>query len=126
MGDYHMNKILNLTQHAATPDQVSAGVVEPVEKAAVQALLTFEELPTVADIERRAVALARIAAFDGPEAVMMGGAPYFMAPLERALLAEGIRVLYAFSRRESVEEPDGSGGVKKTQVFRHAGFIEVG
>ena len=117
--------ILNLTQHSATPDQAAAGVVEPAEKAAVQALLTLEEMPTAAEIEGRATALARIAAFDRPEAAMIGGAPYFMAPLERALKAEGIKVLYAFSRRESAEEPDGSGGVRKTNVFRHTGFIEV-
>ena len=40
-GDSEVPVILNLTHHAATPEQVEAGVVEPTEKARVQELLTF-------------------------------------------------------------------------------------
>jgi hypothetical protein len=38
-------KILNLTQHEATKEQVAAGGVEPLDKEAVQRLLTFNNLP---------------------------------------------------------------------------------
>lgn len=54
---------------------------------------------------------------------MVGGAPFFMAPLEAALRAVNIIPVYAFSKRESVEEKQPDGSVKKTQVFKHAGFV---
>ena len=120
-----MQKILNLTQHTATADQVSAGVVEPADKAGLQKLLTFEELPSAGDIVARAEALADIASASGQEAAMIGGAPFFMAPLEAALKRRGVRPVYAFSRRESAEEKLPDGSVRKTQVFRHVGWVEA-
>lgn len=116
--------ILNLTQHDATPEQSAVGVVEPVDKALVKAILTFDTLPSAADLRANARALADIASAAGADAAMIGGAPFFMAPLAEALGRSGIRVLYAFSRRESVESAQPDGSVRKTQVFRHAGFID--
>lgn len=115
--------VLNLTQHSSTAEQISAGVVEPADKAAVQALLTFEEMPDATLVGDRARAVAEMA--DGFAAAMIGGAPFFMAPLERALRERGVTPLYSFTRREASEVPDGQGGVRKTQVFRHVGFIEA-
>ncbi len=116
-------KILNLTQHAATADQVAAGVVEPANKALVQKMITFDTLPEGQEVEYRARSLATIA--DGYKAAMIGGAPFFMGPLERALAAAGVKVLYAFSTRESRDEKLPDGSIKKTQVFRHTGFVEA-
>jgi hypothetical protein len=122
-----MATILNLTQHVATTEQVASGVVEPTDKMQIQKLLTFDELPTTVELELRAFALASTAkddpGFEG--SVMIGGAPYFMATLEHTLRVFGIRALHAFSRRESIDEAQADGSIKKTQVFRHAGFIEV-
>lgn len=122
-----MTKILNLTQHVATPDQIAAGIVEPALKAAVQLLITFDELPGADHLRDCAMRLSALAladpSYDG--VVMIGGAPYFMAPLERALRVCGIRTLYAFAKRESVDVAQADGSIKKTQVFRHAGFVEV-
>ena len=117
--------ILNLTQHAPTADQITAGVVEPADKAALQALLTFEEMPTVQEILQHASELGEIARKSGLPAAMIGGAPFFMGPLERALKEVGVQALYSFTKRESadVKLPDGS--VKKTQVFKHVGFVEA-
>jgi|GEM_PF-818332 len=112
--------IINLTQHVGTPEQ---GVTEPADKSAVSALLTFEEVPTRKEIGERAKALAELAKASGAKTAMIGGAPFFMGPLERALEEVGIVPVYAFSKRESVEAPDGNGGIRKTQVFRHAGFV---
>jgi len=122
-----MAKILNLTQHAATPEQIAFGVVEPTDKQHIQMLLTFNELPTTVELDTRAFALASAASDDpGFEGVVMiGGAPYFMATLEHMFRAFGIRALHAFSRRESIDEVQADGSIKKTQVFRHTGFIEV-
>jgi hypothetical protein len=120
-------RILNLTQHAATPDQIAAGVVEPGDKAAVQKLITFDTLPDRHTLDRNACELANMAIRDGAEAVMIGGAPYFMAPLENEFhrIAPNVKVLYAFSVRDCVEVPQPDGSVKKTFVFKHAGFVEA-
>ena len=107
---------INLTQHIATPEQ---GCFEPDNKGSVQALLTFEEMPDAAEILRTAADLAGIAVDHGATEAMIGGAPFLMPALERALRRCGIVPLYAFSRRESVDLPDG----KKTSVFRHIGFV---
>jgi hypothetical protein len=118
-------KILNLTQHPAAPEQIAAGVVEPRSKEEVQNLLTFESLPTRDEILTRAEKLADIAAASGYTAAMIGGAPYFMSALERALVAKGVRPLYAFSRRVVVETVRPDGAVEKKGVFKHAGFVEA-
>ena len=92
-------KILNLTQHTATPEQVEAGVIEVFEKSKVKALLTFDEKPTKDEMEDRAIRLARICREEGVTKAMIGGAPYFMSTLERVLKENGIQPLYAFSKR---------------------------
>lgn len=119
-----MKKILNLTQHPSTSAQKAAGVVEPRCKKAVQQLLTFEELPTREEIQARASTLAELACHEAVDAAMIGGAPYLMSALECALYFRGITPLFAFSKRESVEEEQSDGSVRKTLVFRHVGFIK--
>ena len=120
--------IINLTQHAATPEQVAAGVVElhPEDRLELQRLLTFEKLPDLEEIWRSANSIAALAVqYRTPaRAALIGGAPYLMGPLEKALRRVGLIPLYAFSVRESVDvvQPDGS--VRKTSVFKHAGFVE--
>lgn len=118
-------KIINLTQHAATSEQVQAGVFEPVDKAEVQSLLTFVDLPERHELRQRAYALARIAVNAGYEHAMIGGAPYFMQPLENALKHVGVQPLYSFTKREATEIAGEDGTVKKTAVFKHVGFYEA-
>lgn len=120
-----MEKIINLTQHPATPEQVAAGVedLRGPELEALRKCLTFDALPTRADIEAAAEAIAAMAL--GYKAAMIGGAPWLMAPLEAALRRYGVRPLYAFSRREAVEEAMPDGSVRKVAVFRHVGFVEA-
>ena len=117
--------VVNLTQHPATAEQVVAGVVEPENKAAVQAALTFDAIPSGEEMAQRANFLAAIAKESGCTKAMIGGAPFFMSALESALKDVGIVPLYAFSVRDSREEPDGNGGVRKVAVFKHVGFVEV-
>lgn len=129
--------ILNLTQHHATQEQLASGVIDMPGDVApvVKNLLTFDALPTAQEIGDRAEQIAAIAAeIAAPEdregggcfilSAMIGGAPFFMSALERALLDVGIQPVYAFSVRDSKEEPDGNGGVRKINVFRHVGFVE--
>jgi len=114
--------ILNLTQHTATPEQ---GCSEPENKAAVQAVLTFDSIPTVEEMQERAIFLANICKDAGSKRAMIGGAPFFMSTLEKVLIQNGIQPLYAFSERVSVESVSPDGTVTKTNVFKHVGWIEI-
>lgn len=119
----YTGKILNLTQHPRTPDQID--VVEPGagDKRDIHELLTFSEPPGRAEIVCRAKAIANIARATGHTYAMIGGAPYLMGPLERALRAAGIVPYYAFTRREVREDLQPDGTVKKVTVFAHEGWV---
>lgn len=135
--------ILNLTQHNATPAQITSGVVDLVgsDKDLLVELLTFNTLPTVEEIESRAQKIAYIASdlmleeknnwieegldeddFEQYYA-MIGGAPFLMGPLEVALKKFDIIPVYAFSVRDSVDVKQADGSVKKTAIFNHGGFV---
>lgn len=117
--------MLNMTQHRATGEQMAAGVVEPSPevKEAIVSLLTVDALPSAAEVAARAQQLAAIAADEGFDSAMIGGAPWLMHPLHKALEGLGIKPHYAFSRRESVEETQPDGSIRKVAVFRHVGFV---
>jgi hypothetical protein len=116
-------KILNLTQHPGTPEQ---GVLEPsaADKAAIQSTLTFDELPCAAVILQRVEQLLSIAVTYDCDTAMIGGAPYLMSALEAGLMDASINPVYAFSVRESVEETQPDGSVRKVNVFRHKGWVQ--
>lgn len=126
----NMDKIINLTQHTATPTQIAAGVVdlEDAWRTVLQTLLTFEELPDRVVVLGSANNIAALAQRCAPDAgaAMIGGAPFLMCALETALSGRGITPLYAFSERESVQETMPDGSVEKVAVFRHIGFVEAG
>ena len=129
-------RIINLTQHPATPEQITSGVIDmhPDVAAEVRAAMTFLAAPSAGEMVARADHIAQIAAMYDisgddespgvyPTAAMIGGAPYFMSALECALPDHGLKYLYAFSERVSVESVAPDGSVTKTNVFRHAGFV---
>ena len=128
-------KILNLTQHLATPDQKAAGVIDLPElgRQHLQKLITFETLPDDTELSDRAHAVANLAAqyielmtlTDGEpvNTVLIGGAPYFLVPLEIALAHVGLFAVYAFSKRQAVETHNPDGSVTKTFTFKHEGFV---
>lgn len=123
--------IINLTQHAASAEQIAAGVVDmsAEQRAVLIKALTFESLPTRGEIVAAAEIIAELAASAGlaphilPDAAMIGGAMWLMAPLAAAVEARGIEALFAFSQRESIEELQADGSVHKTAIFRHVGFV---
>lgn len=123
--------ILNLTQHKSTSEQVAQGVKDLSDKdrEVLSGLLTFDELPSKEDIRERARKIATMASWsvipDGEFDAMIGGAPYLMGPLEEELRKQGITPVYAFSKRESVDQPQPDGTVRKVAVFRHVGFVEA-
>lgn len=129
--------ILNLTQHLASPEQTAAGVVDlpDAQRRLLVESLTVDALPTRQEIADRCANIAALAVHNGlggdegddphPTAAMIGGAPWMMAELERALLDMGVPSVYAFSVRESVEQTQSDGSVRKVNVFRHAGFVDA-
>lgn len=129
--------IINLTQHKATKTQRKAGVVDlPDDKRVqLQDALTVNELPDRQDVLDRAETIAALAVNNGlggddsddptPQQVMIGGAPWLMSALESALINRDIKPVYAFSRRESADEPQADGTIRKVQVFRHLGFVRL-
>jgi|SRR5690606_11925940 len=126
--------IINLTQHAPSPEQIKAGVTDLRKDARAEliTLLTFDEIPSKEEMARRAERIAVLAldefysyGLDVTSKGMIGGAPFFMSALETALRKKGIGPVYAFSVRESVEVTGPDGSVTKTAVFRHKGFVEV-
>ena len=132
---YGNDTIFNCTQHLATTDQQDAGVQNlwPEHRASLKGLLTFETLPSSMEVSARAHQVAQF--FNElPEVqqarewglipvAMIGGAPFFMVPLEIAFAHLGIPVVYAFSVRESKEVMNSDGTVRKENVFKHAGFV---
>ena len=116
--------IANLTQHAASQEQLADGVVD-LGRASLTAMLTFDDLPTRVLIEQRARCIAKLAQEANATHAMIGGAPYLMAQLEIELRRLGIKPLYAFSRRESMEQVQSDGSTRKVAVFRHAASIEA-
>jgi len=144
--------ILNLTQHAGTPEQ-NVQDLKGEDLLELKRLLTFDSLPGAREVKERAKAIAAFAArqevppdfcMDFREGVeecpercwckktyadciyacaMIGGAPYLMAPLEKALGVQGIDPLYSFSERVSAEEIQPDGSVKKVAIFRHKGWV---
>lgn len=119
-----MKEIFNLTQHKATQEQIDSGVID-IDNHLIKDLLTFENKPSSFEILGRALKISDIAVSLGAKHVMIGGAPFFMSALESALKDKGIRVLYAFSKRESIDSHQEDGSVKKIAVFKHVGFVEV-
>ena len=120
-----MTRIINLTQHAATPDQKEAGVFDlpDIDRKALSDVLTFDDIPTEVEMAARAGSLVATAVVFAADAAMIGGAPYFMRPIEKALHAAGIEPVYAFSRRVSSETIMPDGTVKKDMNFKHMGFV---
>ena len=129
--------IINLTQHAATAEQVAVGVVDlPAEqREALIDALTFESIPDAEEIRDRAHDIAELACFNGlggddgddpfPSHAMIGGALWLMAPMAKELRLRSIEPVFAFSVRETEEKVQPDGSVKKVAIFRHAGFVQA-
>ncbi len=122
----HTIRIINLTQHNAATEQVSAGVQDLLDDGSVvKRLLTLSERELVApaaelkaNLSERAATIAVIAHRLGYTAAMIGGHPLLMVYLGRALKAKGVDAYIAISERVSVDGPNGT----KTSVFKHLGF----
>lgn len=111
-------KLLNLTPHRATADQLAAGVIDlpDDQRELLQSLMAFDVLPRIAQINDRAAEIAELACSNGlggddadsptPCRAMIGGPHWLMAPLAALLYERRIKPMFAFSVRD-----------------RHRGFI---
>lgn len=118
--------LINLTQHNLTQEQLKDAVEVGTDvRDEVIKLITFNGLPTAGEIKNNASRLAAICRDIHASHAVIGGAPYFMGPLEQALRRAGIIPLYAFTERVAVEvtNPE-TGEVTKTSKFNFAGWIE--
>ena len=124
---YNPNAIINCTQHTASKEQLAQGVIDfPAELLEIlKQMLTFKDLPTDAEICRRAESIANLANRTSCERALIGGVPFLMSALEPALFGKVIQPVYAFSLRESVEKTMPDGSVHKVGKFRHIDIIEV-
>ena len=122
----NMKRIINLTQHPASPEQLAAGVENlPTEaQAELKTLLTFDSY-NASDVPVRAARIGELAKAANADAALIGGAMWLMPPLIEYLCDNGIKPLYSFSRRVVQEEPQPDGSVKKVSVFRHEQFIDA-
>lgn len=132
--------VLNFTQHRCTQDQLDAGILDcpDPQHDRLKQLLTFDELPTAPEVWQRACQIANLfeqvavdlgfdyATDETSLHAMIGGAPFLMADLEDAFHESGVLTYYAFSKRESVDQQQPDGSVKKVAVFRHAGLYLAG
>lgn len=116
--------IVNLTQHNFTEAQTKAFTKVVDTNDEVKDFLTFEELPSIEEMNSRARRLAYRASKTGCLYAMIGGAPFFMGILVKHLKGRGITPLFAFSKIvvKEVTDPE-TGEVKKITYFRHEGWV---
>ena len=117
--------IMNMTQHEPSQDQKNVGVRnfrDDLQKR-VRDLLTFDTLPTEVEIKNRCFDLTTLATYTYAKKMMVGGAPWLMAPLCNHLKKYGFEPVFAFSSRVSEEKLQEDGTIKKVQIFRHEGFV---
>jgi len=138
-----MKKVLNLTQHQATQEQIKDGVIDlrPELQRELKHLLNFGVPPTTKEIMDRVNAIYRIVveeitgkrigdenydkvineAIDG---VMVGGAMWLIPALVEDL--QNATTVYAsFSQRVSEEHVNENGEVIKTSRFKHIKLVEI-
>ena len=120
-------RIYNLTQHQATPEQIEAGVVDLPEsnRSILKQLLTFDTIPTHQEMNQRASAIIALLPDNLTRGtkVMVGGAPFFMGTIECMCACHDLIPVHAFSKRVSWEERMPNGIVEKRSSFVHEGFI---
>lgn len=120
-------KIFNLTQHKLSPSQIADGAFEPneMDKKSIQNLLTFEEAPSVTEMETRANELMEIAKKYDAQGVLLAGAPYFCYYLKIAAEQANLEPMYSFTKREAKEEHQPDGTIKTSYLFNHTGFFKA-
>ena len=121
--------IYNLTQHAASAEQLAAGVVdlEGDLRTLMVAALTFHVMPDLETVMAHSEMLATVMKVLDPDLsgevqFMIGGAPYLMAAMVE--YSPCYTMVFAYSERVS-EEQVLDGVCRKVSVFKHLGFVPM-
>ena len=130
--------IFNFTQHEFTKEQRDSHFcvnMGPEVNDWVKEQLTFSGEITQELLQNRAMDLANYAEYIAMAFcedvgsnlkdihILIGGAPYFMPYLEKALISKGLTPIYSFSERVSEEVKQEDGTIKKVSSFKHKYFI---
>ena len=123
-----MNKIINLTQHAATPSQIADGVIDLDSQTLLQLkeFLTIDELPTAQDLKYRAMQIL-VLALDLSQKYetldfMLGGHLDLMSFVHAEFFRVGLKPRSSFSKRNVIETQQPDGTVSKVAIFEHIGW----
>lgn len=121
-------KLLNLTQHVATAEQLADGVIEPDEltKKTIRGLLTIHGQPDPVEISMKAQGLTNLVANGGYDGAMVGGKLHLMVNLLHLMNLKGLVCFEADSERVSKDIDNGDGTVTKTTTFQHIGLSRLG
>lgn len=125
-----MNKVYNLTRHLTKPDQAADGIVNlPIYITdRINELSTFVStpLPSVSLLNEKALEIVVLLQTHADERgidikhVMLGGAPYFNAVLDKVLSKNGFIPCYPFTIRQSTVENG-----KNIFVYKHVGLVRT-
>jgi len=117
-------RILNLTNHSATPAQQQLGLVDIAEQREyICQLLSFAKIPDVDDIEQRCHKLVGLTLQLEFRAAHLGGATYLTPQLHHMLIANGVDVYYSYSKRQSSEYENQNGEIEKKSIFSFENFV---
>jgi len=121
-----MRTIFNCTSHNLTPEQREGfEVIElPFDLKAQWGQVTEESKEGIADDVVSIVTQALTGSDDGSLVLVQGHPGVTYLVVSRLKGVPGIVPVYAESVRDSVEEKQADGSIKKVSVFRHLGFRE--
>jgi len=122
--------ILNITRHKATQGQLDDGVVDLPEYIIdrINRLCTFQPIPTLQELRicaEKVVDILEELNHPDVDGVMCGGAPYFNAILDRALISRGFVPHYPFTVRNYIHTKAINGKTTQEAVYVHMGLVKT-
>lgn len=125
-------KILNLTKHQPTPEQVRDGLFNSPHTSVQDTISECQRFDTLEDVgedgthaDAKAYTLAVVAHNAGAKYALVAGASFLIVPLCAYLRQRGITPVSSFSERIAEELPQPDGSVKLSYVFKHIAFVEI-
>lgn len=127
-----MSKFFFIMSHVATPDQIAAAhkdghdVVE-LDAAGKKLLVVPDDAGLGRDwfVQRAEAVLAAVGGVRPGDTVHAMGQPQLANAVNAAVRRAGATLVESVTVRESVDEPQTDGTVKKTAVFRFRGYRTV-
>ena len=123
-----MTKFLWASPHVITPEQVSSlGEIVLLRGINPGLQNRLSDIRMDTDLNELALELIAMAVLQGYTIVQPGGSPAFQLVLGKRLagipVTDRPSVMYAFSKRISVDTIQEDGTIKKTSTFKHEGWV---